>query len=261
MQPDGFLSTPMVRSLLSAFAACPAFFITLAVAAFSLGCSSPSSSESAPSGGRSDSPDSVAEAPSPADSSIDASRPAGGADEQGSQATDVKLKLVDAQQLKEELAKFRGKIVVLDVWSTSCAPCLQEFPHLIAISRQYSPQVQCVSLNLDYIGLPSKPPESYLPTIKAVLEEFGASAVYHLVSAIADDQMRSELQISAIPAVFLIDRDGRIVDRFTDANASGEGVSYIRDILPRLEALRRGHDPPTDDDREGTPEGEHPAEA
>lgn len=39
----------------------------------------------------------------------------------------VTLRLVDHAGLMEEVERHRGKVVVLDCWSTSCPPCVKEF--------------------------------------------------------------------------------------------------------------------------------------
>ncbi|RMF40626.1 MAG: TlpA family protein disulfide reductase [Planctomycetota bacterium] len=152
-------------------------------------------------------------------------------------AAELDVQIVDFAQLQDKLQSFRGRVIVLDVWSTSCAPCLQEFPGLVELARKYGDQVQCVSLNLDYIGLPKKPPESYLPAIRDFLQSVDAEGIVHLVSAEPDDVMRGHLGIAAIPAIFIYDRDGRLVHKLTDANAAGQGVSYAADVLPKLAVL------------------------
>ena len=47
-----------------------------------------------------------------------------------------------------DLAKFRGRVVVLNFWASWCAPCLEEMPSLEAMQRQL-PQIQVLAVASD----------------------------------------------------------------------------------------------------------------
>lgn len=47
-----------------------------------------------------------------------------------------------------DLSKLRGKVVVLNLWATWCAPCIEELPSLLAMTRQM-PGVTVVAVSLD----------------------------------------------------------------------------------------------------------------
>jgi cytochrome c biogenesis protein CcmG, thiol:disulfide interchange protein DsbE len=46
------------------------------------------------------------------------------------------------------LADYRGKIVILNFWETSCLPCIAELPSLTAMQQQL-PQVQVLAVSVD----------------------------------------------------------------------------------------------------------------
>jgi thiol-disulfide isomerase/thioredoxin len=53
------------------------------------------------------------------------------------------------------LADFRGKIVLLNMWATWCAPCRREMPTLERLQATLGgPDFQVVALSLDRKGLP-----------------------------------------------------------------------------------------------------------
>ena len=52
----------------------------------------------------------------------------------GTAAPDFTLK--DLQGNKQSLSSYRGKVVLLNFWSTTCPPCVGELPSLIAIHNQ-----------------------------------------------------------------------------------------------------------------------------
>lgn len=47
-----------------------------------------------------------------------------------------------------DLSKFRGKVVVLNLWATWCAPCIEELPSLLALQRQM-PDLAIVAVSWD----------------------------------------------------------------------------------------------------------------
>ena len=58
----------------------------------------------------------------------------------------VTVRLVDHYGLMAEVQRHRGKVVVLDCWSTSCPPCVEEFPRLVSLAANHGDAVVCLSL-------------------------------------------------------------------------------------------------------------------
>lgn len=54
------------------------------------------------------------------------------------------------------LADYRGKVVLLNVWATTCPPCVKEIPSLERLYREYGPRgLQLVAISVD--GSPGSP--------------------------------------------------------------------------------------------------------
>ena len=47
-----------------------------------------------------------------------------------------------------DLSRYRGHIVILNLWATWCAPCIEELPSLLAMQRQL-PQVTVLAISQD----------------------------------------------------------------------------------------------------------------
>ena len=47
-----------------------------------------------------------------------------------------------------DLSKLRGRVVVLNLWATYCAPCIEELPSLLALQRQM-PDLAIVAVSMD----------------------------------------------------------------------------------------------------------------
>jgi thiol-disulfide isomerase/thioredoxin len=120
----------------------------------------------------------------------------------------------------------RGKVVVVDIWSTYCAPCLKEFPRLLALQKQHGDKLLCVSFNLNYAGLPNQTVETDLPFIHKFLakQEF---QVTNIVSTETDEQVYGQLEIYSIPAILVFDNTGRRIGTVMEEAAYEKTVSPL----------------------------------
>lgn len=147
------------------------------------------------------------------------------------------VKLASYEELQDLLKQQVGHPVIVDVWSTSCIPCMREFPHLVQLSEKYQGQLRCISLNVDYIGLKKKGPESYVPAVQEFLSQQNATQVINLASSDADRKILKALEVGAMPAILIFDAQGELVERFTDSNTGDDGLTYEGDIIPVVERL------------------------
>ncbi|MBN9075140.1 MAG: redoxin [Rhizobiales bacterium 65-79] len=101
------------------------------------------------------------------------------------------------------LADFSGKVVLLNIWATWCAPCRKEMPTLDRLQAELGgPDFEVVALSMDRAG-----PE-------AVTKFFGEIGVKHLALNIdASSKTMFALGVFGLPTTLLIDRDGREIGR------------------------------------------------
>ncbi|MEM7479433.1 MAG: hypothetical protein AAF483_30990 [Planctomycetota bacterium] len=149
---------------------------------------------------------------------------------------EIDVEMVDFAGLQKIIADKRGKVVVLDVWSTSCLPCMREFPNLVALSRNYDDDVVCISLNVDYIGLPKKPVETYKAKVVEFLRKEKAQIV-NLMSTLSDEEMSGKLDFGSIPAILIYDRKGTLTHSLGEHNGGDDGLTYEGDVIPKLDAI------------------------
>lgn len=153
---------------------------------------------------------------------------------------DVQLHPQSWEELQSSLKQYAGKVVVIDFWSTSCEPCLREFPHLVALQKEHGQRIVGISVNCDYIGLKKKPPEFYTERVTKTLTGLKAHGLVNVLCTLPSDDLFVALNIDSIPAVFVYGRDGKLAHRFDNRNSKGEeGVSYEKQVAPAvLELLK-----------------------
>ena len=125
-----------------------------------------------------------------------------------------------------------GKLTVVDVWSTGCLPCIKELPGLAKIHESMGSKVQCISMNIDFDGRKSKPPETYEEDVTKILSSAGVTCT-NFICTTASDDVFAAAGIATIPAVLVYDQEGNLIKKFTDIGA-GAGFTYDKDVIPLI---------------------------
>jgi peroxiredoxin len=106
--------------------------------------------------------------------------------------------LPDLDGQSVSLSDFQGKVVVLDLWATWCAPCRAEVPVLVRLYDELRDQgLVVVGIGLDQGGA---------NVLKPFVE---ANRVTYPV-VVGNPDVQSQYGVTGIPATFIIGRDGRI---------------------------------------------------
>ncbi len=138
---------------------------------------------------------------------------------------DTEFQSIDGHPIK--LAKYSGKVLLLNLWATWCGPCRSEIPELVKLQKEYRAK------GLQVVGLSTEDPEFSAEGVRLLRSEFKMDYPVGWVShdaAVALMQGRG-----AIPQSFVISRDGRILKRFIGFNAAGT-PQQLRDAIE--EALK-----------------------
>ncbi len=155
----------------------------------------------------------------------------------------VSLKIMNWEETQEIVKKHKGKIVVMDVWSTSCDPCMKEFPNLVKLHKANGKDVACISVSADYAGSKNKPPEYYKERVLKFLQEQGAGFDNILLN-VPSDELFEKIELASIPAVYVYGRDGKLVKRFDSESAESlkaeeEAFTYA-DVNKVVQDLLKG---------------------
>jgi cytochrome c biogenesis protein CcmG, thiol:disulfide interchange protein DsbE len=104
------------------------------------------------------------------------------------------------------LAGARGKIVLLNFWATWCGPCRAEIPDLVDLQKRYADKLEIIALATDE----DDPDEVRRFTLQ--------SGINYRVAMASDEVRRNYGGVAALPTSFVIDSDGRIVQKHVGLN-------------------------------------------
>ena len=135
-------------------------------------------------------------------------------------APDVSFALEDGTQ--QTLASYQGQIVLLNFWASWCPPCIQEMPDLERLSRK-------MARHQDFVVLGASQDDTW-EDLQAAATRFGVTfPVVHDL----EGKGAFAFGTSKLPETYLIDRKGRIVQKWIGYQAwsSPEFIKRFEDVV------------------------------
>lgn len=122
-----------------------------------------------------------------------------------------------------KLSDWKGRVVLVNLWATWCAPCRKEMPDLARLQKELgSDQFEVVAISVDRKGAEAS---------AAFLKETGADNLKLYVEP--STRIVTDFQSPGLPATILIDRQGREIGRLLGPAlwASPEAIALIKAAL------------------------------
>lgn len=118
------------------------------------------------------------------------------------------------------MSGLKGKVVLLDFWATWCPPCRAEIPHFKELYADYRGQgFEAVGLALD---------EGGADVVRPFVKENGVS---YPIAMGTPKVAEAYGGIRGIPTTFLIDRQGRIAEKYVGYRDKAVFERDIRRLL------------------------------
>jgi thiol-disulfide isomerase/thioredoxin len=111
----------------------------------------------------------------------------------------VSMRAIDGTAISS--SDWRGKVTIVNFWATWCGPCRAEIPDLVALQTKYAKYLQIVGVSQD-----EAPPE--------IVKRFAAEHQMNYPVVMSTPELeRAFPGINALPTSYLLDREGRIVQK------------------------------------------------
>lgn len=129
---------------------------------------------------------------------------------------------------------LHGRVVLVDVWATWCAPCLAEMPTLKRLHEIHGDALRIVGVNVD--SLPRRDLRQWLARKDITWPQlFDGRGLRGPLSA--------RLKVDSLPRSFLYDATGRLVATDLRGEALDRAVRALVDTLPQTSASPRTAQP------------------
>jgi Thiol-disulfide isomerase and thioredoxins len=113
--------------------------------------------------------------------------------------------LTDTLNQAFDISSLKGKIVFIDIWSSSCRPCREEIPQLIKLYEKYKDKgFTVIAISLD---------EDKTKWLKAIEKDQQPWQQFCELKPWVNNSLLRKWGIDFMPYNFLIDKDGKLIDK------------------------------------------------
>ncbi len=113
----------------------------------------------------------------------------------------AELKMRDLDGRAISSADWRGKVTLVNFWATWCGPCRIEIPDLVALQKKYGDHLRIIGISDD-----EGPPEE-------VRKFATAHHINYPIVMSTPELKRAFAGVRALPTTFVLNREGRLVQR------------------------------------------------
>lgn len=150
--------------------------------------------------------------------------------------------LNDLKGGRVKLSDFRGKIVIINFWTTWCTACVAEIPELVQLENQHQSDLVVLGVSLD--SLPDddgdQAPANSLNEIKEkVVRTAESKNINYPVLLDVHDEAGGQFNGGELPTTVIVDADGNIRRRFIGSRRLPTFESMVAEAEKPLAQLQR----------------------
>lgn len=138
--------------------------------------------------------------------------------------------LVDAgpEKLREVITSLEGeKAVLVNVWATWCAPCIEEIPRIIKLQRAYEDRLQVIFISADFPDARGRALEFLRERGVDWTTYFKQGGDQDFIEALSGDWS------GALPFSKIIDVNGEVVASWEDKASYSKFEKYVKQAINR----------------------------
>ncbi len=135
----------------------------------------------------------------------------------GQMAPEISLNDVNGKPVK--LSQTRGNFVLIDFWASWCAPCRAELPNVVSNYKKYNKKgFEIFSVSLD----------DKKADWEAAIKSDGLIWPWHVSDLMrGQSPVVAQYEVESIPQTFLLDREGRIIDKGLSGDELGKKLEEV----------------------------------
>ena len=138
------------------------------------------------------------------------------------------FQLPNAANKPVTLSAFLGKPVVVNLWATECGGCRTELPAFVRLDRTYRKSgLTVVGISMDIMYSDLKSASAGWAQVKPFLRTHRIQ--YPIL--LDDGSAEKALEVTALPATYLIDRAGRIAGTYIGVVDAADLESNVKTLL------------------------------
>jgi len=134
-------------------------------------------------------------------------------------------------------SEYRGRVVLLDFWATTCGGCIQEIPMFIEVSKAYKGRgLATIGVSEDIAYADLKNADEAWDRVRPFVRD---RQVPYLV-VMGDSRVTADYDIKALPLTYLVDANGRVAATYSGVVERGNLEANIKALLAELALPMRG---------------------
>ena len=139
--------------------------------------------------------------------------------------TDVPI--INASDLNKILADNNDLPILINVWATWCAPCREEFPDLVKLSKEYKN-------NVKFIGISADDDDDLNTKVIPFLKNQNAQFQNYLIKVSEPEDFINTLNkewAGAIPATFIYNKGGTQIEMLVGLQSYEQFENAIKKVI------------------------------
>lgn len=125
----------------------------------------------------------------------------------GDQMPDVQIaNIINSKFKSARISDFKGKLILLDFWNSWCSSCVESFPEIDALQRQYKGKLQVLMVN-------SKKNKDSPRAVRSVIDRANSWSdhPFKVPIVVADTAISERFAFRGVPFYVWIGTDGRVI--------------------------------------------------